>query len=257
MRCSACRRPRSADPLCLVYRQVANEPSRRWHAWAPWPELATAAPSLTAKPAQRGRPKGDRSLECPAWEPGSFRLAAPTDGAPEGELRGRVKTLRPAKDAKPGVVEITAADATVTALALTGPGKPMLAVGDEVTVKWREQRIGIHHVSSLGVIDGDRRTTYATAGDGDAIFAPGWFVEVGEVAELDEPHTEGGARRETRWLLLGVGDDAAFVREGDAARRLTTSGTEYCLDGGAVGWTDGLRVPDSSSYHSFTIVRFK
>ena len=221
-----------------------------------WPKIETKAPALTGKPAQAGRPKGDRSLALPDWDVRWVRIQAPTD-VREGEVFGNVAKIEMAVADKPGVLRIEAADGRVVEMQVSGPGQLALTVGDAVAAKWRTSHIQIHTVHDVAVLDADGHVVYASSGTGDATFAPGWHVEVDGVAERGTPHMRGGARRESRWLLLANGDAAAFVQQSESARRLATPDGDFAVSGSATTWSEGMRPPDSSTYETFGLVRLR
>lgn len=218
-----------------------------------WPTIEAKAPSLAGKAAS-GRPRGDRSKALPGWETSWVGLGAPKD-AKEGEVHGKVTEIRPAVGETSGVVRIEGNGGAVVELELRGPGKLVLAVGDEVAVRWETVQIQIHTIDSLSLIDAKGRVVYAGSGTGSPVFAPGWFFEKKGVAERGEPHMRGGARREERWLLIAFGDAAAFVRSSEGARKLSTKDGDFAVAGSAVTWSAGMRPPDSSEYETFSIVR--
>jgi hypothetical protein len=234
--------------------------SERAAASPTWPTVAAKPPALARTSTERGRPAGDRSESFAAWTT-SWVSIDPPAGADDGLLLGTVEAITPAPPptagGRPGKgsLRIVAADGTAVELPIAGPGRPALAVGDTVTAKWRFRVVRIHPVAEVGIVDRDGRLIYARSADGDPAYAPGWFVEQKDVAERGDPHMKGGARRESRWLLLARGDAAAFVRESEPARRLVTSEGEYAVSGAAITWTDVMLPPDAGQYSSFAIVR--
>jgi hypothetical protein len=220
-----------------------------------WPTAEAKAPAL-GKALEKGRPRGDRSRALPDWETSSYSLAPPADAA-DGELRGSVTAIRPTAGEKPGAVRIEAADGKAIELASTGPSAPPLAVGDDVAVKWRLQQIGIHQVRDFALVHTDGRLVYASSGSADRTFAPGWYVEDKGVRERDSPDRPGYARRESRWLLLALGDAVAIVSESDSMRRLETKDGNFAVHGSAISYSAGMRVPDSTSYATFSIARLE
>lgn len=205
--------------------------------------------------SEKGRPRIDESRAFPAWETSWVSLSPPTE-SPQGELAGKVTAIRPPAVEKTfGALRIEAADGTAVELPLAGPGRLALAVGDEVAAKWRVQSMSIHTASDVALVDRDGRVVYASSSSGDATFAPGWVVEVKGVHERGKPHMVGGARRETRWLLLARGDATAMVTADLGARRLTTKDGDFAVVGAAITYSPGKRAPDSSAHETFTIVR--
>lgn len=224
---------------------------------ASWPTIETTPPNRSVKAKEPGRPRGDRSRALPGWDESWVRVDVPEDGG-EGQVRGKVAELRAAEgEGKPGVLRIEAADGRIVALPVLGPGRLALAVGDVVTAKWRTSQIQIHTIQDIAVIDADHRVVYVGSGNGDASFAPGWHVESGAVVKRGSPHMRGGARRESRWLVLGKGDIAAFVHAEDGTRLLSLPEGEYAVSGSATTWSAGKRPPDSSEYETFGIVRLR
>lgn len=228
---------------------------------AEWPTVEVSPPSLSRKAVEPGRPKGDGSRAFPEWETSYVSVAVPEEPA-EGELHGKVTALTPGTMPAPDAVSyeptgslvITAADGRMVELGLRGSGTLAVAIGDEVMVKWRTQHMGIHTVSDIGLVDRNHRVIYASSGNGDVTFAPGWSIESKGVAERDSPHMRGGARQESRWLAVARGDATAVVQQSEGARRLVTEDGEYAVSGSAVTWSAGKLPPDASSYETFGVV---
>jgi hypothetical protein len=216
-----------------------------------WPTIEAKAPALSAK-SEPGRPRGDRSKKLPDWETSWVAVRLPKD-VDEGEVHGKVAEIGTGTGPRP--LKITGKGGKTLELEIDGPGRLVVAVGDEVAVRWRRGRIQIHTVTDIAVLDAAGNVIYAGSANGDATFAPGWWVEAKGIHERGSPHMAGGARREERWLLLGRGDAAAFVRGGEGARRLSTPEGDYAVSGSAVTWSAGKRPPDSSSYETFGITR--
>jgi hypothetical protein len=230
-------------------------PSPSTNDWA-WPTAATTPPKLTSKPAEAGRPKGDRSRAFPSWETSWVGVGAPDD-PPEGETHGKVAEIRAAVGETPGVLRIEAADGRALELPLRGSGQLALAVGDAVAAKWRTSQSQIHTVHDLAILDGKGGVVYASSGNGDETFAPGWYFEQKGIADRGNPHMRGGARSESRWLVIAKGDVAAFVKQSEGARRLSTPDGDFAVSGSAITWSKGKLPPDSSSYSTFGIVRLR
>lgn len=251
----------SADTEPLVTTPATSDVAPPPISIAAWPTIEPHPPSSLPKAVEPGRPKGDGSRAYPAWETSYVSVSVPEDPA-EGELHGKVTALTPGTMPPPDAVSyeptgslvITAADGRTVELGLSGSGTLAVAIGDEVMVKWRTQHMGIHTVSDLGLVDRNHRVIYASSGNGDVTFAPGWYTEAKGVAERSSPHMRGGARRESRWLLVARGEAAAVVQQSDGARRLVTDDGEYVVSGSALTWSAGKRPPDSSSYETFGLV---
>lgn len=223
----------------------------------PWPTIETTRPDRSVKPKEPGRPRGDRSTALPGWDESWVRVDVPED-AGAGQVHGKVAELRaPEGGDKPGLLRIEGADGRSVALPVLGPGRLALAVGDVVTAKWRTSQIQIHTIQDIAVIDEEHRVVYVGSGNGDPSFAPGWHIESGAVVKRSSPHMRGGARRESRWLVLGKGDVAVFVHAEDGTRLLSLPEGEYAVSGGATTWSAGKRPPDSSEYEAFGIVRLR
>ena len=137
---------------------------------------------------------------------------------------------------------------------MMGPRRLALAVGDEIVVRWRKQRIAIHSIEDIALIERDGGLVYASSGTGDPTFAPGWRIEAKAIRKRDSPHMIGGARRQSRWLLVALGDATAMLTEGESARRLTTAAGDFSpvLAGGYLV-TCGLGTLTSTNY-SFSFV---
>lgn len=228
---------------------------------AGWPTLEARVPSLSRKAVEPGRPKGDDSRAFPAWETSYVWIATPKEPV-EGEVRGKVTAITPGTMPAPddvlreptGLLVITADDGRTLELGLGGSGGLAVAVGDEVMARWRTANMGIHTVSDIGLVDRNHRVIYASSGNGDITFAPGWYVEAKGVAERGRPHMRGGARPESRWLVVARGDAAAMVQRSEGARRLVTDEGEYAVSGSAVTWSAGKLPPDASTYETFGLV---
>lgn len=223
-----------------------------------WPSSEPTRPNLSDATAERGRPRGDAS-RAERRTAGWYALSAPREPAPgRGETAARVVEVRRAtrEEAADGVVRLEARDGSTIDLPLSGRRVPPIQAGDEVGVRWERRRLGFHRVEAIGLIDAAGRVVYASSGSGDPRYAPGWYIEVGDVRTRGEPHTTGGARRERRWLLVARGDAVAFVAEDEpGARLLTTSDGTYAVWGHATSWTPGVLPPEASTYEAYTIRR--
>jgi hypothetical protein len=250
------------DPEPIAAPPAASDGAPTPASTVAWPTAEARPPTLSRKALEPGRPKGDGSRAFPAWETSYVSVAVPEDPA-EGELHGKVTALRPGTMPAPDAVSfeptgslvITAADGRTVSLGLSGSGMLAVAIGDEVMVKWRTQQLGIHTVSDIGLVDRAHRVIYASSGSGDVTFAPGWYTEAKGVADRGSPHMRGGARRESRWLVVARGDAAAVVQQSEGSRRLVTDDGEYAVSGSAVTWSAGKRPLDSSAYETFGLVR--
>jgi len=216
----------------------------------------TESESLAGAPAEPGRPRGDRSRAFPAWETSRVSLRPP-EQPPHGELLGKVTAIVPGTVEAPGSVRIEAADGTAVELALSGPGTLVLAVDDEVAVTWSVAPVGRDSIAeSLGLLDRDRRVIYASGIDFDAAaLAPGWSVQSKGVAERGKRWMGRGAREESRWVVVALGEATAVVKQSDPMRRLATAHGEYAVSASAITWTRGVQPSEASSYESFDLVR--
>jgi hypothetical protein len=212
--------------------------------------------SLAGAPAEPGRPMGDRSRAFAAWE-SSWVSLGPPEQSPQGEVRGKVTAIVPGTVEVPGSVRIEAADGTAVELALSGPGTLVLAVDDEVAVTWSVRPVGREIFDeSIAVLDRDRRVIYARGSAFEAAsLAPGWSAQSKAVAERGKRWMGRGAREESRWVVVALGEATAVVKESDPTRRLATAHGEYAVSASAISWTRGGRPSGASSYERFALVR--
>lgn len=204
----------------------------------------------------------DDSAECPAGR-GAARVALPDDAPRDVELCAAVLEIRPPADpagfgVEPYAAVVLAGDgpeARRSFLVATPGDTPLpFAAGDVLSVKIHVETIRIHQVVHATIADADGRVLLALSGDGVPQWAPGWQVRQLEVATREPATERGGAERRQHVVGLSTEGRVARVPPGQC-RMLTAGDGAWLATASAISHGEGMRLPDSSDYLQYSLLR--
>jgi hypothetical protein len=228
------------------------------------PEVTPCRPVPTPPPTQTTDVNWDHddSTACPE-DAGFVHLILPDGAGPDLESCAAVNAIRPAPDpAGYGrdpyatvVLEGSGAEESRSFLLRlpAGAGSPF-AVGDLLSVRIHERQEEIHRVVQATIADAEGRLLLALAGDGDPAWAPGWRLKELEVGTREPAQNPGGAERREHVVGLSTGGRVARVPP-EACRQLEVDGAAWWVTAEAVRYGEGTRLPDSSEYLQYALVR--
>ncbi len=202
------------------------------------------------------RPSVDRSSETDVptgtWVTAWF-LAG---GGPEAQGRVlAIATLDP-PDPRHALlrIDIEDGDRTVSVGARVPAGHAMpIAIGERVSARVRMQVIGIHPVVDASITNAEG-VVLAQVSTGDASFAPGWAIDVGDVESKRTASRPGMAASISRWVHLRHRDVVACVAS-NGWRALRAEDGDWLVCGSAQDFTAGALPPDAAVHHAATMLR--
>jgi len=204
----------------------------------------------------------DDSAECPAGR-GAARVTLPDEAPRDMELCAAVLEIRPPANPagfglEPYATVVLAGDgpeAQRSFLVATPGDTPLpFAAGDVLSVKIHVEPIRIHQVVHATIADADGRVLLALSEDGLPAWAPGWQVRQLEVATTQAATERGGAER--REHVVGLSTEGRVARvPPNTCRMLAAGDGAWLAAASAISHGEGTRLPDSSDYLQFSLLR--
>jgi hypothetical protein len=204
----------------------------------------------------------DDSTDCPAGG-GTAHLLLPAGAGADLQACAAVERLQPGADP----AGYSREDYTTVVLAGEGSeerrsflvrppdgGGLPFGLGDVLSVRIGVRQIRIHQIVHGTIADAAGRLLLAVSGDGDPSWAPGWRLELLEVAKTQAPTNPGGAERREHVVGLSTRGRVARVVP-QACRQLEVDGARWWIMAAAIRYGEGTRLPDSSEYVQYELLR--